>query len=261
MILKRCLFFFIGLAPLVLWGCGTPSERITGAHLDLLCSSRDSRAESMQAAADLFVEEVSSYLKLRPPAKKLEVMVFQSGWAMRSYLGEHCPSKKNNGAACFETPNGYIIAVSRVWPEEETQRFLRHELAHYVLASYFYDMPPWVDEGLAQYFEAGKPFGSVNLQCAKVLKRSASRMEDGVLEELVALPAGENLTELQYARSWGLVFFLLNSDQIGRERLIHYLRVVRGGSDSRKYFRESFEVWPSVMEGSWQAWIHTLPWE
>ena len=63
-------------------------------------------------------------------------------------------------AACYEAPEGIlVVALSRCRRRDETVRLLRHELSHYVIASCFVEIPPWIDEGLAQFFETGPPYG------------------------------------------------------------------------------------------------------
>jgi hypothetical protein len=221
-------------------------------------------AQRLLQEADLALSSISRFLNLPipqsaiPNSHSLQVLAFRSPWGMRAYLAEHCPRLAGRAAACFEGPAGYTITVSGRSGRDETSHLLRHELTHYLLASNFDDFPPWVDEGLAQFFEPGEPFGRVNPLVLKDLQAAVRRPGSGVLEELVALPPGRALSRRQYALAWGLVFYLAGEPRLGRPAILGYLKTVRSDRPAADCFREAFRLRPGDLEPAWRAFVGRL---
>ena len=207
----------------------------------------------MQREADRTVEEICAFLGLTPPARRAEVLLFHSRWALQRHLAEACPEMTGAGAACFEQDPGlFVIALAERWRETETLRYLRHELTHYVVASYFDDVPPWLGEGLAQFFELGPAYGRMHPDCLKSLKRQLRRDRGEILTPLVLIPVGAPLTRKQYAQAWGLTYYLLKSDPDGVSRVRTYLEEVRADRDAVEQFRETFGRSPEEIEPTWR---------
>ena len=208
----------------------------------------------MQREADRTVEEICAFLGLTPPAGRAEVLLFHSRWALQRHLAEACPEMIGAGAACFEreTPGQFVVALAERWRETETLRYLRHELTHYVVAAQFYDVPPWLDEGLAQFFELGPPYGHVHPDCLSSLKRQLRRDRGEILTPLVLVPSGAPLTRKQYAQSRGLTYHLLTNDPDGPSRVRAYLERVRADRNAVEQFSETFGRSPEEIEPAWR---------
>ena len=252
----RTLLLAVAFGPWM--ACRAPVRRHTGTHLDIRCDASPSQCRDVVALADAFVADVSAALGVAVPPKRLNVLVFESSWAMRSYLSEHCPEQSASGAACFETDDGYAVALVRGWTRSGTHRYLRHELCHYVLASHFCDLPPWVDEGLAQFFEAGKPFGRPDRGQLGSLRTVIRGCRSADLEALVTVPAGAALTRRQYGEAWALTHFLMMGEGYGARRVLSYLKRVHSGPPARKDFRRCFGIWPGELEPTLRLYGVTL---
>lgn len=243
-------------ATLLAAGCAAhaPARRCEGVHLDLYCDLPAGAPDALLAEGDRHVERVSTFMRLSVPRERLRVYVFSCHWSLSLFLIRACPRQWDRGAACFETAEGFVAAIARQWRRKDTLRYLRHELTHYVLASHFCDLPPWIDEGLAQYCEADPPF---ERHCHENLKRAGRGIasETGVLEGLVSIPAGERLTRKQYAQSHALVCFLMDSERFGLEPILRYLRCVRSDRAGREYFQQCFGEWPCDLEEEWRAFL------
>ena len=241
-------------------GCMGPAHarRFEGRHCDLYCPAPGSAPCDLTGEADSSIESISRHMNLTVPPKMLTIREFRSSWNMRSHLSKHCPRYKNSPAACFETPDGFTVALVRHKKEEKVLRNLRHELTHYILASHFYNLPPWVDEGLAQYFEAGEPFGQPNDKLLAIIMKGSPKKTGDILEKLVVIPAGRKLTRKEYAYSWGLACFLIGDARFGLEKISRYLHGVHAGAASRKYFYESFGITPHDIGQSWPAFFREL---
>jgi len=224
-----------------------PSRRYEAVHLDLYCDTRTVELHSLLADGDRHVESVAGFLCVRVPPKRLSVYVFPTHWGLSLFLARECPRQWGRGAACFETPDGFVVAIASQWRRKDTLRYLRHELTHYVLASHFHDLPPWIDEGLAQYCESGEPFGQA-CHSRRERARTGVRMRDGrALESLVVVPAGGRLTRAQYAQAHALVCFFAEDERLGLEPILRYLRCVRSDGVAGEYFHRCFGAWP----GDW----------
>ena len=248
----RHLLFLAGAAVL-LAGCSAPSRRVSGRHFDLYADLSPTLCEELLAHGDQCVESIAELLQRPVPRTPLRVLAFRSQLDLGAYLLQHCPKHFDNRAACFETPEGYVVAVARYADKEDTLRDLRHELTHYVLASHFYDLPPWVDEGLAQFVEAGEPFGQLHRRRHSSLVRQLRRKKS-ILDKLVAKAPGTKLTRSEYAQAWGLAFFLMKDERFGREQVRAYLKRVRAGEETST-FLECFRVEPHALEEDWREFL------
>jgi hypothetical protein len=220
-----------------------PAERARGAQ----------RMAQLQAEAELTVKRVSECLGLAEPSARATVRVFGSRRALRGFLAKECPGLADSPGACFETADGYVIALCEEGDEATLGR-LRHETTHYVLAVHFYDVPPWADEGLAQYFEIGPPPGPSDPERLKLLVRDLDHAPPGMLTRLVSLRVGARLTRREYAQAWGLVSFLMSRPH-GAADLRRYLQQVRADGDPQEQFRAAFGCTPDQMETDFRGYV------
>ena len=255
------LLLSCSLSILTAAGCVQSIPRLAsqGAHVVLYTDLQpDERAAEMLKEADRSVREISELLGLAPPVTPAKVLLFGSRSALRSYLDKECPQRVSAAAACFETAGTFVVALSERWRTSETLRYLRHELSHYVTASHFYDIPPWMDEGLAQFFELGPPYPRPHPACLKALSRHLRRRKEGILTELISIPQGTGLSHEQYGQAWGLVFFLMTDSETGPTSVRRYLEKVRMCGSPDEQFREAFGRGPAEIEPAWRERILRL---
>ena len=215
--------------------------------MDLYCDAPAPEAEDLLRQADRAAALIAGHMGLAVPACRPRVYVFDSSWAMYVYLAEHCPQQKSSRAACFETSAGYALALVRRRDREQTLQSLRHETTHWILASRYSDLPRWIDEGLAQYFEAGEPFGKVHEEKLDQL-RSLLEENRPLLEPLVTMPSDRNPTSEEYAAAWGLTYFLIKHPRFGLERIKDYMSSARSGPKARATFVDVFGCAPRELE-------------
>lgn len=244
---------FVAGAVVLFAGCSAPSRRLAGRHLDLYADLDPVVSGRLLAQSDRYVESIAELLQRPVPRTPLRLLVFRSQLEVSAYLFKHCPKHFDSRAACFETPQGYVVAVARHGDNEKTLRDLRHELTHYVMASHFYDLPPWIDEGLAQFVEGGEPFGKINRPRFSSLVRQLRRKKP-LLEKLVAKAPGTRLSRSEYAQAWGLVFFLMKDKRFGPQRLRAYLKRVRAGEETSAFI-DCLGAHPKAVEQDWRRFI------
>ncbi len=238
-------------------GCATPnpariassaSGRIT-IHGDLTTPA----AHRILRETEEHIARVARFLKQAPPDQPLRVNVLAGRWSLRSYLAAHCPAQRGAGAACWQEGAGFQIAI-RQRGDDLMLRFLRHELTHYVLACHFYDLPPWIDEGLAQYFAPGDAAGAVPAGKRSQIKRLPRSEQAEALEQLIVIPASERLSRRQYALAWALATLLVETDPAG---LHGYLRAVKSGDTSRNTFGRCLGDSPAAFDARLRTFVRS----
>jgi hypothetical protein len=110
---------------------------------------------------------------------------------------------------------------------------LRHEATHALLHASVADLPLWLDEGLAEYFEV--PGGREGLN-TEHLSRVARDVEEGWEPELARLERLRDVRQMlprDYRESWAWVHYLLQGPKPGRSLLLGYLADLREAPDAR----------------------------
>ena len=241
---------------ILLAGCAVapPSSRYAGRYGDIYCDTSTPEIEAVREHLDQCVESICGHLRLDPPPIRTRVLLFPTAPHMSAFLRQHCPQRCHSHAACYETPSDYVITLYSSGDVERILRLLRHEVTHYVLASHFYDMPPWIDEGLACYFEPGQPYGRVNQEKLRRLLPSLSSA-DLRFNGLVSIPSGAHLALGQYAEAWGLTHYLMQHREHGVKSAMRYLRVVRSGPQACEDFEHVFGSTPGELASIWRRYI------
>ncbi|MHC5537661.1 DUF1570 domain-containing protein, partial [Singulisphaera rosea] len=100
---------------------------------------------------------------------------------------------------------------------------LRHEATHALLNVVYGDMPLWLDEGLAEYFEVPNGRQGVN---SEHLTRLPSDLASGWkpdLPHLETLRSVRDMSPRDYRESWAWVHYLLNDSKPGKATLLNYM--------------------------------------
>ncbi len=99
---------------------------------------------------------------------------------------------------------------------------IRHEASHALLNLAIGEIPLWLDEGLAEYFETTAPGGENKEHIA----RYGRDLEEGFspdLTRLEGLKAVRAMTPRDYREAWAWVHYLLNESSDGRANLLGYI--------------------------------------
>ena len=113
---------------------------------------------------------------------------------------------------------------------------LRHEVAHGYLHAVVPQLPLWLDEGLAEYFEVPRGMAGVNRPhvdqlVAEMSRGLAIRISSG--SSGCATPA--EMTQTDYAESWAWVHFLLETTPERRQLLQGYLRSLHASAPTGSF--------------------------
>jgi hypothetical protein len=169
--------------------------------------------------------QVAEILKLPLAGQQVVIYLFSDEPSYRQYIETTFPGLPARRAYFVGTSRE--LAVYTFWGER-IQEDLRHEFTHGLLHASLKDVPLWLDEGLAEYFEVVAPTpGRVNLEYAGVLSNAIA---NGWRPDLQRLERLQDLAQMQradYQEAWGWVHYLLNSTPDNRQVLLDYLQELR----------------------------------
>lgn len=101
---------------------------------------------------------------------------------------------------------------------------LRHEVAHGYLHAAIPNLPLWLDEGLAEYFEVGRGLRGYNeAHVDMLIKQAESGTWRPDLVRLEGLHSAADMTQQDYAEAWAWVHYLLESQDGKAEVLTTFL--------------------------------------
>jgi hypothetical protein len=181
------------------------------------------------------------------PVEPMSLYLFQTEQQYDRFLQEHDIDATHSGGMFFVTHKLRGLAT---WAEAGNRRrtfeVLQHEGFHqFAWHTFGPDLPVWLNEGLAQYFESAViRDGKMSLGMVRRPRiekvRAAIREGDALpLDQLMAI-TGEQWSEqlrddpghagLHYAQSWSIVFYLIHGDGgKHKQQLTDYLKRLSQG--------------------------------
>ena len=121
------------------------------------------------------------------------------------------------------------LSVYAHWSEHVADD-LRHEVSHGYLHAAVPNLPLWLDEGLAEYFEVGLARQGMNEPHAEFLRqRQAAGDWQPDLNRLEQIATAAEMTQADYSEAWAWVYFLLDPGGDKAELLTEYLDDLRHG--------------------------------
>jgi hypothetical protein len=118
------------------------------------------------------------------------------------------------------------LLVYTFWGDRIRQD-LRHELTHALLHSVLKDVPLWLDEGLAEYFEVSPDAQGVNLHHLEQIQATAGAPFKPDLAHLEQLSQVQQMTPVEYREAWAWVHLMLRDRPEAKAVLIQYLQQLR----------------------------------
>ncbi len=177
-------------------------------------------------------DQVYKELLLPPGTAEVRVYLFETRERYERYMKERYPDLPERRAFFVAQPRGVgggeDLMVYTYWGKRIRQD-LRHELTHALLHSVIRDVPLWLDEGLAEYFELPPESKGINKMHVEVLRRGvvsgAYKVELARLERLRQV---DEMNPAEYREAWAWVHLMLNSHPDAKTVLLSYLQQLRG---------------------------------
>ena len=174
-------------------------------------------------------DEVFRTLKLPQSDLPIRIVIFDSQQAYHEFLKRNFPNLPDRRA--FFIREGRDSLAVFACRGDRLRADLRHEATHALLHSRIENVPIWLDEGLAEYFETSREPGGVNPTHAHRLRAIAPQ---GWVPDLKRLEGLQNLwqmTQDDYRESWLWVHYLLRHSPETRRILIDHVAGLAAGRD------------------------------
>jgi hypothetical protein len=222
---------------------------------------------------------LSSSRKL--PAR-MDLYLFETQQSYERFLASKGIPAQNTGGMFVVNPkvNGLFTYI-KDRPVRQTLSTLQHEGFHQFAFSYIGpDLPIWVNEGIAQFFEDGVLINKrFHLEIANA--RRLSQIKDAIatnrslpFSTLITMSdkqwgqnvqQNQSMASMQYDQAWSMVYFLINSNDKLLTAFNQYLIAVGSGVDSQQAFVNSFSLQSSSyaqltadFETAWKRYISQI---
>jgi hypothetical protein len=172
--------------------------------------------------------------RVDPAATPIEVYILDDQATFQHFLKFYYPELPPRRA--FFLANGDRRVVY-AYMGDRLEEDLRHEATHALLHAAITDLPLWLDEGLAEYFEGPDVRDGVN---AEHLGRLPDDVANGWKPDLARLEALKDVRQMSprdYRESWAWVHYLLNGPAPGKTALLAYLADLRASADAEPLSR------------------------
>jgi hypothetical protein len=174
-------------------------------------------------------DQVYRTLQLPPGDATVQVFLFENRPRYDQFMQAHYPKLPQRRAffvAIQRTMGGdEDLYVFTFW-NERIRQDLRHELTHALLHSVIKNVPLWLDEGLAEYFEVPAEMRTVNAEhVANLVRELADRPPD--LARLEAIRDVDSMGRPEYREAWAWVHLMLHTRPVAKKVLLTYLQELR----------------------------------
>ncbi|HEY2827826.1 MAG TPA: DUF1570 domain-containing protein [Pirellulales bacterium] len=169
--------------------------------------------------------DVSNKLNLPISDEKIHVYLFKEPQQFYEFIRQKYPNFPDRRAFFLETDTR--LTVYAYWGDRVADD-LRHEVCHGYLHSMVQNLPLWLDEGLAKYFEVPRGTHGLNTTLLSELTKQAKQGRwRPDIRRLESLRSPADMTELDYAEAWAWVHWLLETDAAHKSLLQEYLADLR----------------------------------
>jgi hypothetical protein len=174
-------------------------------------------------------EQVYKELQLPNSGSTLvQVYLFEDKERYERFMHTKYPDLPKRRAFFVAQPRragGEDLLVYTYWGDRIRQD-LRHELTHALLHSVLKDVPLWLDEGLAEYYELAPEKRGTNQNHLEQIRRAADGFQPD-LQRLESLSEVQQMTPAEYREAWAWVHLMLCGEPEAKAALLAYLQQLR----------------------------------
>jgi hypothetical protein len=172
-------------------------------------------------------ERIIRDLGLPVPTELVQVYLFEDRERYRRYMkGRYSdlPERRAFFVAQPKGSGGGDDLIVFTFLGDHLRQDLRHELTHALLHSALKDVPLWLDEGLAEYYELPPDARGVNPIHLAIYRREGIRPN---LARLELLSQVQQMNQAEYREAWAWVHFMLHDKPESKLALTGYLKQLR----------------------------------
>jgi hypothetical protein len=197
-------------------------------------------------------DQVYKELLLPPGSAVVQVYLFETEARYKRFMEARYPDLPQRRAFFVAQPRtiggAEDLLVYTYWGERIRQD-LRHELTHALLHSVIKEVPLWLDEGLAEYFELPPERDGQNASHVEVLRRNLAGGSVKLnLARLEGLRQVDDMNPAEYRESWAWVHLMLRSKPEAKTVLLSYLQQLRGSRHPGQLGPKLMRVYPALEE-------------
>jgi hypothetical protein len=203
-----------------------PDERAAGpfvCHANFsLAPHQDLLAETAQLQRD-----VMNMLGIRPCGETIHLFLFERKTTYENYVKHYFPNTPYRRALFIKERGPGMVFAYR---GSEFEVDVRHECTHALLHAALPMVPLWLDEGLAEYFEAPpnrRAHGHPHMAAVKWNVRFGRRPR---IENLEQIEDVSRMGQLAYREAWAWTHFMLHGPAEARDELVRFLADIQAHS-------------------------------
>lgn len=179
-------------------------------------------------------DQVYKELQLQSADTIVQVYIFEDRDKYETFMRGRYPDLPKRRAFFVAQPRSVgglgdteDLLVYTYWGDR-IQEDLRHELTHALLHSVLKDVPLWLDEGLAEYFEVPPDWKGINYQHLNQIRRvSTNAAFKPDLARLEQMTQVQQMTPAEYREAWAWVHLMLRGRADAKAVLTEYLQTLR----------------------------------
>ncbi len=174
---------------------------------------------------ELLQRDLNQYMAVPAPKEKIELCLFKDETSYIRFLKDVLPKAPLDRRALYVKDGGKpgVLLVQRT---KDFEIDLRHEMTHAIIHASIANVPIWLDEGLAKYFEPVPEERSAKNPYLKTVRWNA---KFGAVPSLARLEKLEDIGEMgsrEYRDSWSWVHFLIHHSPQSHRLLAGYLQLL-----------------------------------
>jgi len=187
--------------------------------------------------------EIERVLHLKMEASPVEVYLFNDKQAYYDYLADHLPKIPKRQALFVKIGSqGMIFAHQGPDLAED----LRHESTHSLLNATLKQVPLWLDEGLAEYFEVPRPRQASGHSHLKAIRLETKVRGIGDLRTIERTTEVASMRKADYRACWAWTHFLLHGPPKARRLFQQYIQELRSGPGEESLAQRIYEQQPDI---------------
>ena len=254
--------------------------REEGSQLFFETNTSEAKLYWYSQAVNAFFARYSKIFRLRQTplkawGKKIGVRIFANREDFLRYQKEAGSSTSESAVGYYSLQTKELVLYDDPNDPHESRDTLFHEgthlFTHLALGEQTYQLPPWILEGIAEYFGASAydveadelAIGHPSYSRLRAAKRRVKRNQASLRGDLLNCDFGEYGSD-NYALGWALIHMLLEKRKPGKKTPVYqkgFLRcfeAVANGEDSATAFERCVGKVPKL-EREWHDYIRDFP--
>ena len=224
--------------------------RLTSEHFVFVGDAGEGTIRTIADRLELFYEVISRIFSTQVTASPVPtvVIVFQNARTFAPYRPTF-NGKPVDAAGYFSQGDDVNYVAVNAEQDSDAHGLIFHEYTHFLLHNALGDIPPWADEGLAEFYETFSSSGARSAMIGMPNRYNLRLLQESTLlplPQLIAVAHDSpmynegNRRGVFYAQSWALVHYLSFGGPARANQLRLFLLAASQGSASADAFTEAF---------------------